>query len=377
MRGIFGVAALAIVVAPSAGGTRSSMWWTVAHARWYLVTHELRLVDRMQADQPEFDIRISRAAAATIVPRGPSRARAWRAFHFDGHAYDVLRRVNVGVRFTLVPSGVGARLELVRDPPPNRFRPTFPMRTTFYYEWFPEGWTQEGIYPFTAFHPSLGYYSSGDPAVVRKHIAAMLYGHIAVATYDWWGPKSNQDRRFPLALTLSRQTRLRWAVYYEAEGYGDPSVEQIHDDLAYLRARYFSSPAYLHIGGRPVVFAYGINHDTCAASQRWHDANEGIGAYLVLSAFASRAPSLSFRACPFQPDSWHAYGGQIYENTLLPWQFGISPGFDKIGKPEPGNTAHPRDLGLWREEIQRMDGSDAPWHMIYTFNENELPRWYD
>jgi hypothetical protein len=76
-----------------------------------------------------------------------------------------------------------------------------------------------------------------------------------------------------------------------------------------------------------------------------------------------------FRDCPVQPDSWHAYGGQVYENTLPPYQFGISPGFDKIGKPEPGNTTHPRDLPLWREEILRMNASPAPWHMIYTFNE--------
>src|SRR5207237_686770 len=149
--------------------------------------------------------------------------------------------------------GSRVQVDAVHGPLPNRFQPRFPMRTTFYYEWFPEGWTQEGIHPFSVFHPSLGYYSSSDPAVVRKHIAAMLYGHIAVATYDWWGQSSNQDRRLPLILSLSRQTRLRWAVYYEDEGYGDPSVEQIHADLAYLRAQYFSSPAYLHIEGRPVV----------------------------------------------------------------------------------------------------------------------------
>jgi hypothetical protein len=287
MRSLLGVAVLVVAVAPAADGARSSTWWSLAHARRYLVTRELRLVDRAQRDRPEFDVRLSRAAATMLSPRGPSRARTWAAFHFDGRAYDVLRGAGVRVRFLLVPSGAGARLELVRGPPPNRFHPSFPLRTTFYYEWFPEGWTQEGgIHPFTWYHPSLGYYSSSNPGVVRRHIAAMLYGHIAVGAYDWWGRTSNQDARFPLVLALSRQTRLRWAAYYEAEGYGNPSSAQIHDDLAYLRARYFANPAYLRIHGRPVVFAFG-HQDTCSVAQRWHDANAGIGAYLVLSAFAA------------------------------------------------------------------------------------------
>jgi hypothetical protein len=73
-------------------------------------------------------------------------------------------------------------------------------------------------------------------------------------------------------------------VYYEAEGYGNPSVDEIRADLLHLRARYFSNPAYLRIDGRSVVFAYGDN-DTCAVAERWRQANAGINAYLVLSAF--------------------------------------------------------------------------------------------
>ena len=49
------------------------------------------------------------------------------------------------------------------------------------------------------------------------------------------------------------RTPLRWAVYYEPEGYGDPSAAQIHADLLYLRSHYFSKPAYLRVNGQPVV----------------------------------------------------------------------------------------------------------------------------
>jgi hypothetical protein len=205
------------------------------------------------------------------------------------------------------------------------------MRTTFYYEWFPEGWSQEGIYPYTWYHPSLGFYASGDPAVVRKHIAAMLYGHIAVATYDWWGTNSNEDGRFPKVLALSRQTPLRWAVYYEAEGYGDPSSAAIHADLLHLRDSFFSNPAYLRINNRPVVFAYG-DADTCDVARRWHEANAGIGAYLVLSAFGGMEHRSVSTYAPGNPGGVRVASGDVDGDSKPEIVAGPGPGAPPLVK---------------------------------------------
>src|SRR4051812_27720193 len=38
----------------------------------------------------------------------------------------------------------------------------FPIKAAFFYPWFPQSWTQLGVYPYTNYHPSLGYYSSID-----------------------------------------------------------------------------------------------------------------------------------------------------------------------------------------------------------------------
>jgi len=76
-----------------------------------------------------------------------------------------------------------------------------------------------------------------------------------------------------------------------------------------------------------------------------------------------------FTGCADQPDSWHVYGSAQYVNSLPPFQFGISPGFNKIGTPEPGNDPLPRDLSLWRHGIGKMNESSAPWHIVFTFNE--------
>jgi hypothetical protein len=279
-------AALLSIAPATARGTPTR--WTLAQARAFLASHELALVDRTQSDQPQFDVRFSRVAAASLTSLGRSHAGKWTTFRYDGTAFDTLRGIAVRLRFQLHPQPGGANVDHVRGPPPNRLQPTFPIRATFYYGWFPEAWDQEHVDPFTRYHPSLGFYDSGDAAVLRKQIAAMRYAHISAAVYSWWGPGSKTDSRFPLALTLARQTPFRWAVYYEAEGYGDPSAAQIHGDLLYLRAHYFSSPAYLHVDGRPVVFAYGDGHEDCSVATRWHDANDGIDAYLVLSAFGAR-----------------------------------------------------------------------------------------
>ena len=362
-------AAWSLLLASAVNSRTAPAGSTVAQARRYLVAQSpLDLVDLHQADRPEFLVRFTARDGGKLLPLGHSRLvggrRTWQRFAFTGELFDTQRGVRVRVHFVL---GADRDLTDVRGPPPNRLQPRFPLRTTVYYEWFPEGWTQEGLFPYTRYHPSLGYYSSDDPAVIRRHIASMLYGHFDVAAYDWWGQTSNQDSRFPLVLALSRQTPLRWAAYYEQEGYGNPNADQIHADLLYLRARYFSNPAYLKIGGRPVVFAYADGSDDCSMAQRWHAANEGIGAYLVLSAFWGSPENV--RTCPDQPDAWHVYSATSYEFELAPWDFGITPGFDKFGTPYPGVPVYPRDLTRWRQQIRDMVASHMPWQLVLTFNE--------
>jgi Glycosyl hydrolase family 99 len=270
-------AAISAAVALIFGGNATTHW-TLAKARAYLVEHQLALVDRTQPDRPEFDVTFTKQAAKSLRPFEG-------AFRFDGRAHDVPRNADVHVRFVL---HTNAHVEHVRGPQPDRSRPAFPIRATFYYGWFPEAWNQDHMNPFTLYHPTLGFYDSGNPAVLRSQIAALRYADISTAIDSWWGQDSRTDSRFPLALALARQTPVRWAIYYEAEGYGDPSAEQIHADLLYLKQRYFNQPAYLHLDGKPVVFAYGDGREDCSVAQRWHDANQGINAYLVLSAFGAR-----------------------------------------------------------------------------------------
>jgi len=238
-------------------------------------------------------------------------------------------------------------------------QPRFPIRAAFYYPWFPEAWDQQGYDPFTYYHPSLGFYDSGEPSVISSHIDAMLYGHIEAGISSWWGQGSPTDLRFPLLLEAARRTSFRWAIYYEPEGYGDPTVEQIRNDLTYIKQRYGSHPSYLRVDGRFVVFVYNADDADCAVADRWKQANT-VGAYVVLKVFGG------YRECASQPDGWHQYGPAVAEDDQSPFSFTISPGFWKRGEPYPRLY---RDPIRWEQDIRNMVASRARFQLITTFNE--------
>ncbi len=232
------------------------------------------------------------------------------------------------------------------------------MLLTFYYPWFPAHWSENGIYPFTNYHPTLGYYDSYDDAVIARHVAAMQYGNIEGAIVSWWGQGSYEDARFDKILTRTAGSTFRWAVYYEPEGYRDPSPSQITSDLTYLRSRYGSDTSYLRINGRFVVFVYADAKDGCEMADRWREANTG-GAYVVLKVFPG------YRSCGSQPAAWHQYGPSTGADSQTPYSYSVSPGFWKVGE-QPRLS---RDLVRWRQNIQEMIASGASFQLITTFNE--------
>jgi hypothetical protein len=240
--------------------------------------------------------------------------------------------------------------------------PYKPLRITAYYPWFPEGWTHAGMVPFTHYKPSLGFYDAGNSFAIRSHIRAMQWGRIRAATYSWWGQGTQTDRRLARHLAVAARMRFRFAVYHELEGYGDPSVEQLREDLAYLRATYAGSYGYLRLGGKFVVFVYGDADDGvgCDVANRWRAASEGLGVYVVLKAFTG------FRACTAQPSGWHAYTASRFESNLAPFAYTISPGFFFAKDAEP---RRPRDIRTWLRSVRRMSRTPARFHFVISFNE--------
>lgn len=243
-------------------------------------------------------------------------------------------------------------------PPPDPAQEvTFPARAAFTYPWFPETWTVGGVH--VAYHPTLGYYDSSDPNVVDQHVRSLDYGKVQVGIASWWGPGTHaEETRMPLLFDRTRAllSPLKWSVYYEAEGSGNPTSAEIASDLSYLQ-RYAARGGYAHVGGKPVVFVYNANDTTCEVADRWKAAAPDW--YVVLKVFSG------YLTCPNQPDAWHQYGPATGESVHRD-SYVISPGYWKANEPAPQLA---RDPAEWRARIRRQVASAKPWQLVTTFNE--------
>jgi Glycosyl hydrolase family 99 len=241
---------------------------------------------------------------------------------------------------------------------PGDRQPGFPVRAAFYYPWQPEtSWPAPGK-RFTHYQPSLGAYDSGASALIRAHVHELEYAKVEVGISSWWGRGDRSDQRLPAILdeTAALGSPLRWTVYYEPEGWKDPSVEEIRSDLTYLRDRYAKHPAFYRVGGKFVVFVWGIG--SCADAARWKQANT-VGAYVVLKLFGG------YSTCPSQPDAWHEYSGAA-QSPHLPDSFTVSPGFWQWNQAAPRLA---RDVNRFKGNVRNMVASNARFQLIVSFNE--------
>jgi hypothetical protein len=260
------------------------------------------------------------------------------------------------VRLTFAFAG---RPAPAQTPQPQTPQPRLPIRAAFYYPWFPEGWRQQGMNPFTHFSPSAGFYSADDTAVLRRQIDEMRYGKIDAGISSWWGQGTRSDRRVPALLEAAHGTPFRWALYYEGEAQGDPDPAAIRADLAYIRDRYASDPSYLRVDGRFVVFVYTDGNDGAAMADRWRAANDA-GAYVVLKVFSG------YRQAASQPDGWHQYAPARAEDSQQGQSFAVSPGFWHAGEAQARLDRSPERFAA---SVRAMVASAAPWQLVTTFNE--------
>jgi hypothetical protein len=164
-----------------------------------------------------------------------------------------------------------------------------------------------------------------------------------------------------LAETNATRSPIKWTLYHEVEGYADPSVAEIGSDLDHIRSNYASDPAYLAVGGKPVVFVYAGAADGCPMADRWAQANtESRGFYVVLKVFSG------YRSCTSQPDGWHQYAPSSRTDHQRGYSFAISPEFHLTGtEPQPP----PRDLAAFEQAARGMVASGEPWQLVISFNE--------
>jgi hypothetical protein len=206
--------------------------------------------------------------------------------------------------------------------------------------------------------PDLGYYDSSGLAVIQHHLDSMEYGNIDAGILSWWGRDTQTDQRISAILEVTRGRPFRWTLYYEAEGLGNPSVEQIEADLIYIHDRYAEDQSFLRLGGSFVVFVNTDKSDDCSMAERWTAANT-VAAYIVLKVFPG------YESCGDQPEGWHQYAPVLAVDRQSNYSYTISPGLNKVG----ASLRLSRDIRRWSANIRGMIASSADFQLITTFNE--------
>jgi len=274
----------------------------------------------------------------------------------------------VGVLAVAVVAAVVAATFALRSAdaaPGESAQPTGPITAAFFYPWFPNAWDQ-GVFPFTNYTPSLGWYDSADPQTIDAQLDLASRAGLDAFIASWWGPGHHTDRAMPALLDStvrpgSSFPDMRWAVYYEEEGQSDPSPARIVEDLRYLKSKYFDHPGYLRVDGKPVVFVWADSGDGASMADRWARAKADFGGdvHLVLKVFSG------YRDAGSQPDSWHQYGPASAYQEHLPHSAVVSPGFWLKGQ----GPRLDRDLARFQADLQRAKDSGAFWQLITSWNE--------
>ncbi len=109
----------------------------------------------------------------------------------------------------------------------------------------------------TTDYPVIGPYNSRDPNLINWQIDLAKSNGITGFISSWWGQHSYEDRAFKTVLDCAEKKNFTAAIYWEKEdGHGQEQIDGAVSDLAYMVTNYGSSPAYLKVNGRPVIFIY-------------------------------------------------------------------------------------------------------------------------
>ena len=194
---------------------------------------------------------------------------------------------------------------------------------------------------------------SGAGARLRTDLASLAWADVDGVLVHWNGRGTASDRKLGalLAGIVSLHSQVRAAALIRSvRGSARARVRAL--------ARLRSSPGYLRIGARPVVFVQRkASRRSCAEVRHWRAAAQGW--WLAMAAFPGYA------RCHASADAWFrdtpvTRGAQLGESFL------IRPGYWPTKARKPVVT---RSIASWRRSIQMMVASHRPLQLIDSFND--------
>ncbi len=276
-----------------------------------------------------------------------------------------------------------ALLMLVGQPVAVEAQESERLVLAFYYAWFDMD-TWRLPLPDRPLNP----YISADVSVIARHVAEARQADIDALITAWYGPTVHNNQTEPNFWALMDQaqgTGLRVGASVDMGGPFLQSTESVVQALATLRDRHTQHPAYLRVGGRPVVFFWNqenfsvptweairmqVDPDHAmlwiAEGTRPHYLEAFDGLYLYSVAWSTTPASVLTR-WGNEVRQWEAAHGQ----SRL-WVATVMPGYDDmvLAAQRPDAFVRARSDGnyyraCWQGAIQ----SQADWVVITSFNE--------
>ncbi len=273
----------------------------------------------------------------------------------------------------------------------GNFQPSPPYYATFFYPWYQNpntdglwsGWNDLGHTPPqnwfsqylpdpnpSAFDPATELYSSRNDQIIYWQLRKLAEAKQTIAITSWWGQGHKTDVTFNHIITdvMNRldnpYPNLRWAVYYEKEGFGNPPLSELVNDLNYIKTKYTNQPGYLKINGKPVVLVYNAAHagsNSLEDLSRWKQARAQTGFYVAM-----KIDPLNSGANPADMDGWAEYApAAAHYQTKPPYYSFVSPGFWLNGQAERLT----RDSAAFEAGVKQMVASQVAWKLTETWNE--------
>lgn len=229
--------------------------------------------------------------------------------------------------------------------------------------------------------PLDGPYDSRDPAVMTRQFREARAAGLDGFVVSWWGRESEEARTFALLLDAARGTGLRLAPYYEAGELWVRGPVAVARDLETLLDRHARAPAFLRVGGIPVVFVYGAQR---LRPEGWEYVRRRLVAagrpvYLVGDSHRARWLPFFDAVHVYSPVRFLARGetldaayrewAETARRAVIPFVPSVAPGFDDTAIRRPPTVVSRRDGATYDATWEAALAVSPPWVLVASWNE--------
>ncbi len=249
--------------------------------------------------------------------------------------------------------------------------PEAPVFAT-YYAWFDENSWGPGKNADTPSQP----YRSADRATIERQVAQAQAAGIDGFELNWWGPDNPTDTNLQTLLDVAKKRNFAVTVDFDLNSPFITNPAEAVNALMYLR-RYYASPAWFRLDGKPVVSFFGINKFSVDSWFAIHDAAGATGTVWIgegdrfgyLQIFDGMHPySVAWSPNPSAQLASYASRTRAIPGTY--WVATVMPGYDDTRLGRSNGFAVDRGNGdYYRAMWQGAIATKPAFIVITSWNE--------